>query len=501
MLSDQIKMQSSLPHSLYRAQQIKDFEGLAAEQMGTTLYGLMKRAGDACYQVFKHHFPEATKVLVLTGRGNNGGDGYIFAAIAKDAGLNVQLCQLGDDKALTGDAAQARNAWRIEQGVIDSIENADFDQPDVIVDALLGTGLLGSLRAEYQRLIHKINQTDKAVLSIDVPSGLNSDSGAIAEVSVKADVTVCLVGLKQGLFTARSAEHCGKIYFAGLGIEEAFQALCQTTVCRITYPDVCHYLKPRSRTSHKGFFGKTLIIGGNKGMPGAARLASEAALRCGSGLVKVLTVPENLLTILAGRPELMGESVDLEQFDGQVIKEWASVLTIGPGLGQDQWAQILFDYVLASDLPTVVDADALNLLVAKPHWKDNWVLTPHPGEAATLLGCSINEVEMDRFSAVRNLQRNFGGVVVLKGAGTLICDGKKVYVKNVGNPGMASGGMGDVLSGIIAGLLAQGLDPLQACTLGVSIHGLAADAAAGPNERGLLASDLFPYIRELVNPQ
>lgn len=500
MLSDQIKMQSSLPHSLYRAQQIKDFEGIAAEQVGTTLYGLMKRAGDACYQVFKHHFPEATSVLVLTGKGNNGGDGYVFAAIAKDAGLHVQLCQVGDDKELSGEVAEARNAWRIEQGVIDSIENADFEKPDVIIDALLGTGLFGTVRAEYQRLIHKINQTDKPVLSVDLPSGLNCDTGEIAEVSVKANATVCFVALKQGLFTARSAEHCGEIYFAGLGIEEEFKALCQTNVSRVSYSDVCHYLKPRSRTSHKGFFGKTLVIGGNKGMPGAARLASEAALRCGSGLVKVLTLPENLLTILAGRPELMGDGVTLEHFDAQAIQNWASVLTIGPGLGQDQWAKTLFDAVLASDLPTVVDADALNLLVAKPQWKENWVLTPHPGEAATLLGCSINQIEKDRFSAVRNLQRNFGGVVVLKGAGTLICDGKQVYVKNVGNPGMASGGMGDVLSGIIAGLLAQRVDALQACILGVSIHGLAADAAAEKNERGLLASDLFPHIRELVNP-
>tara|TARA_R110001583_G_scaffold6618_5_gene33583 strand:+ start:8827 stop:10329 length:1503 start_codon:yes stop_codon:yes gene_type:complete len=500
MLSDQIKMQSSLPHSLYRAQQIKDFEGLAAEQVGTTLYGLMKRAGEACYQVFKHHFPEATSVLVLTGCGNNGGDGYVFAAIAKDAGLHVQLCQVGEASELTGDAAEARNAWRIEQGVIDTIDNADFGKCDVIVDALLGTGLFGTVRLEYQRLIEKINQTKKPVLSVDIPSGLNSDTGGIAEISVKAHATVCFVGLKQGLFTGRSAEHCGKIYFAGLGIEKEFKALCQSTVSRVDYADVSHYLQPRSRTSHKGFFGKTLVIGGNKGMPGAARLASEAALRCGSGLVKVLTLPENVLTILAGRPELMGEGVDLENFDGSVIKEWASVLTIGPGLGRDQWANTLFDYVLETDLPTVVDADALNLLVDKPNWKDNWILTPHPGEAATLLGCSISHIEKDRFSAVRNLQRNFGGVVVLKGAGTLICDGKQVYVKNVGNPGMASGGMGDVLSGIIAGLLAQGLDTLQASILAVSIHGLAADAAAGSDERGLLASDLFPYIRELVNP-
>ncbi|MCP4323185.1 MAG: NAD(P)H-hydrate dehydratase, partial [Alteromonadales bacterium] len=371
---------------------------------------------------------------------------------------------------------------------------------DVIVDALLGTGLLGTVRAQYQRLIHKINQTDRPVLSIDIPSGLNADTGAITDVAVNADATLSVVGLKQGLFTGRSAEYCGKIYYSGLGIEKEFEAICKNTVLRMDYADISGYLQPRSRTSHKGFFGKTLVIGGNIGMPGAARLASEAALRCGSGLVRVLTQPENILTILAGRPELMGEGADIDNLDDSSIRDWASVLTIGPGLGVDDWAKKLLDYALASELPTVVDADALNLLVNKPAWKDNWILTPHPGEAATLLGCSIRKVEEDRFSAVRNLQRSFGGVVILKGAGTLICDGKRVYVANVGNPGMASGGMGDVLSGIIAGLLAQGLDSLQASILGVSIHGLAADAAAESDERGLLASDLFPYIRKLVNP-
>ena len=500
MLSDSLKVKSSLPHSLYRAQQIKDFEGLAAEQAGTTSYGLMKRAGQACYQVFSTHFPEATKILVLTGQGNNGGDGYVFAAIAKDAGLNVQLCQVGDAAKLTGEAAEARNAWRIEQGVIDGIEQADFEGADVIVDALLGTGLLGTVRAEYQRLIHKINQTAKPVLSVDIPSGLNADTGCITDVAVNADATICFVGLKQGLFTGRSAEHCGTIYFSGLGVQEQFESLCRNTVARITYDDISHYLSPRSRTSHKGFFGKTLVVGGNIGMPGAARLASEAALRSGSGLVKVLTRPENLLTVLAGRPELMGVGVDTEGLNKEIIEDWASVMAIGPGLGKNEWAQTLLDYALESEMPMVVDADALNLLVDKPAWKENWILTPHPGEAATLLGCSISQIEEDRFSAVRNLQRSFGGIVVLKGPGTLICDGKRVYVANVGNPGMASGGMGDVLSGIIAGLLAQGLDLMQASILGVSIHGLAANMAAESDERGLLASDLFPYIRNLVNP-
>jgi len=214
MYSDQIKVKCSLPYSLYRAQQIEDAEALAAEQAGTTLYGLMKRAGQACYQVFTKHFTDTKKILVLTGGGNNGGDGYVFATIAQNAGHKVQLCQLGDPARLTGAAAQARDTWLFEQGVIDGIEQADFENVDVIIDALLGTGLRGTVRAEYQRLIHKVNQTEKPVLSVDIPSGLNGDSGYISGVAVNADVTVCLVGLKQGLFTASSAQYCGEIYLS-----------------------------------------------------------------------------------------------------------------------------------------------------------------------------------------------------------------------------------------------------------------------------------------------
>ncbi|WP_019615620.1 NAD(P)H-hydrate dehydratase [Psychromonas ossibalaenae] len=500
MLSDQIKTKDSLPHSLYRAQQIQDFEGQAAELAGTELYTLMERAGQACWQVFKQHFPDAGRVLVLSGKGNNGGDGYIFAAAAKDAGLDVQLCQMGEPVDLKGDAARARNAWSIAQGTIDGIEHADFEGADVIVDALLGTGLLGPVRAEYQRLIYKINQAGKAVLSVDIPSGLNADSGAVSDVAVKADITVSFVGLKQGLFTGCAPENCGEIYFSGLGITKEFESICESTVSRVLYDDFSDLLVKRSRISHKGFFGRTLVLGGNTGMPGAVRLAGEAALRTGSGLVKVLTRPENQLTVTAGRPELMVEAFHLDKMDDSTIRDWATNLVIGPGLGKDEWAENLFNYVLASDLATVVDADALNLLVSKPAWKDNWILTPHPGEAARLLGCSITKVENDRFSAVRSLQRSFGGIVILKGAGTLICDGKQIYIANVGNPGMASGGMGDVLSGIIGGLLAQGIDPLHVAALAVNIHGLAADLAVKQDERGLLASDLFPYIRKLVNP-
>jgi len=184
MFSEQIKTKNHLPNALYSAQQVKEFEGEAAQLAETTLYELMKRAGTACYQVFKKHFPVAQHVLVLTGKGNNGGDGYVFALLAKNAGLSVQLCQIGDPAALTGDAAQARDAWQIGQGEIAGIEQADFAAADVIVDALLGTGFSGALRAPYQHLIYKINQANKAVLSVDIPSGMNADSGAVSDVAI-----------------------------------------------------------------------------------------------------------------------------------------------------------------------------------------------------------------------------------------------------------------------------------------------------------------------------
>jgi hydroxyethylthiazole kinase-like uncharacterized protein yjeF len=497
MLNDQIKTAGSLPHSLYRAQQIKEFEGAAAELAGVTLYDLMKSAGKACYHVFKARFPSARKVLVFTGCGNNGGDGYIFAGMAKNAGLDVQLCQIGDPANFSNETKRAKKTWQKGQGKIDTIAQANIAAADVIVDALLGTGFSGSLRPEFKSLIDKINLAGKAVLSVDIPSGLNADSGAINPVAIKAQATITFVGLKQGLFTGAAGDHCGQLYFSGLGISEQFADLAVSDSTSVSYQDLTHLLKRRRRSSHKGQFGKTLIIGGNLGMPGAVRLAAESALRSGSGLVKVLTRLDNHTAVMAGRPELMLQTFSENE---DLFGDWPTTLVIGPGLGLDDWAQGLLDRVISAELNCVVDADALTLLASKPVYKDNWILTPHPGEASKLLGASVAEIEMDRFNAVRRLQDIYGGVVILKGAGTLICDEKQIFVANVGNPGMASGGMGDVLSGIIGGLLAQGLNSLDAARLAVCIHGDAADLAARQGERGLLASDLFSYIRKLVNP-
>jgi NAD(P)H-hydrate epimerase len=261
-------------------------------------------------------------------------------------------------------------------------------------------------------------------------------------------------------------------------------------------------LPRRARNAHKGNFGHVMVVGGDHGMAGAAVMASQSALRVGAGLVSCATRPEHIAALVARCPEVMAHGVISGQ-EVEPLLERPSVIVLGPGLGQGPWGEQLLQKVMASELPLVVDADALNILAAgrvvkNPH-RDNWILTPHPGEAARLLGCATGDIERDRFAAVVALQQNFGGAVILKGAGTLVAAGSIPALCSYGNPGMASGGMGDVLSGILGGLLAQGLSAEIAAQLGVCLHGRAGDLAAADGERGTSATDLLPKLRVLVN--
>jgi NAD(P)H-hydrate epimerase len=278
----------------------------------------------------------------------------------------------------------------------------------------------------------------------------------------------------------------------------------QTVVCnnhRLELESLLECLPARPATAHKGFYGTVLVVGGDYGMAGAAALAAEAALRCGAGLVRVATRPEHVAALVARTPESMPIGVGSGQ-DLADLVESADVLVVGPGLGQSPWSEQLLQVAAASGKPMVLDADGLNLLAAGRSdtggHRDNWVLTPHPGEAARLLDCDTSTVQADRFQSVRRLQENYGGVVVLKGNGSLIADSVQVLLSDYGNPGMASGGMGDVLSGVIGSLLAQRLPATQAAALGVCLHGAAADTAAEAGQRGLLASDLAPVMRNLL---
>jgi NAD(P)H-hydrate epimerase len=256
---------------------------------------------------------------------------------------------------------------------------------------------------------------------------------------------------------------------------------------------------PRPKNAHKGLFGHVLVVGGDYGFAGAARMAAEAAARVGAGLVSVATRPEHALLIPVARPELMARGIESPEALGPLL-ERAGVIAVGPGLGNSDWSAALFSRILETGAQLVVDADALNLLARDPLKRSDWILTPHPGEAARLLGCTSAEVQNDRFAAAAQLQQRYGGVCVLKGCGTVIAtETQAPAVCSDGNPGMASGGLGDVLTGTIAGLLAQGLDLHAAALLGVCLHAAAGDRAARDGQRGLLAMDLMSWLRRLMN--
>jgi NAD(P)H-hydrate epimerase len=301
--------------------------------------------------------------------------------------------------------------------------------------------------------------------------------------------------LKCGLFTGEAADYCGEIVCADLNVPESVFAQVKPSARLLKKPK----LALRARCAHKGKFGHVLLIGGNLGYSGAIRLAGEAALRCGAGLVSIASRAAHIALLNIGRPELMCHAV-AEPDDLHYLLDKASVVVIGPGLGQDDWAESLFATVLESSKPLVVDADGLNLLARQPQKRQNWILTPHPGEAARLLACRSDDIAADRYAAVAALQQDYGGVCLLKGAGSLIADGDEIYVATTGNPGMASGGMGDVLSGIVGSLVAQGWSLADALKLGVYVQGEAADRSASAHgERGLLASDLFTELRYCLN--
>jgi len=346
------------------------------------------------------------------------------------------------------------------------------------------------------------NQHGVHVLSVDMPSGLDANTGCPLGVTIKAEITVTFVGKKLGLLTAAGREYSGRIVFNHLQIpNEVYQSM-SATCHSIDLSELQALLGERHVDAHKGNFGHVLCIGGSVGMAGSVMLAAEAAARTGSGLVSVATLSQHAAAAVQSCREVMVHGVDSVK-DLEPLLKQASVIAIGPGLGQDAWASSLFSRVLEFDLPMVVDADALNLLASEPMQKSSWVLTPHPGEAARLLKCSTKDIQQERLQSVEEIQKQFSGVVVLKGSGTLVTGGitseNDTSICTAGNPGMATGGMGDVLTGIIAGLIAQGLNSYDAARYGVQLHAQSADLAAQDGMRGMLASDLFAPLRQLVN--
>jgi NAD(P)H-hydrate epimerase len=490
-----------LPRALYTAAQVRGFDRVAIEQFGVAGLELMERAGQAAFDRLRARWPQARRLAVLVGTGNNGGDGFVVARLAREAGLQVQVLQLGARERLQGDALVNAQRWRDLGG-----DWRDFEaippEVDLIVDAMLGTGLERDVGGRWAEAIAAVNAHRAPCLAIDVPSGLNADRGVVMGSAVRAAVTVTFIGLKVGLFTGDGPDCAGEVEFEGLAVPAAVYASSVLTARRVDWEKLSGLLGHRRRNAHKGHFGHVLVLGGNHGLGGAARLAAEAALRVGSGLVSLATRAAHVAPVLAARPEIMAHAAEPPGTPGALLRQ-ASVVAVGPGLGRDDWAKTMWRAALESGRPLVVDADALHLLAAEPLRRDDWVLTPHPGEAAALLGVCSAEIVADRLDAAARLQRRFGGSVVLKGAGSVVAGEGSAppALCSDGNPGMASGGMGDALTGVIAGLLAQGLALRDAAEAGVCLHAAAGDkAAAEGGERGLLAGDLIGCLRGLVNP-
>ncbi|MEZ5582236.1 MAG: NAD(P)H-hydrate dehydratase [Candidatus Competibacteraceae bacterium] len=490
----------NLPIALYRAAQVRELDRLAIEERGIPGYTLMSSAGAAAFAALRQHWPNAQHIVVVCGAGNNAGDGYVVATRALQDDLAVKVLTLSDPERLRGDALTAYQDAQAAGVSIRDFDPASLNQAEVIVDALLGTGLEREVSGTWRDAIKAINNQPAGVLAIDIPSGLHADTGAIMGIAINAEVTVTFIGLKQGLFTGQGPACCGSVIFDDLKVPADIYKIVHPSSRRYCGADLSKLLPRRPRSAHKGKHGHVLVVGGDSGMAGAARMAAEAAARCGAGLVSVATRNAHAGVQAALRPELMFRGVESVAELAPLLAR-ATVIAVGPGLGNGDWGRTLFNAVLTTDLPLVVDADGLNLLAADPVRRDNWVLTPHPGEAARLLQTQPAQVEADRFTAAAEIAVRYGGVCVLKGAGSVIaCEHDGVFVCDKGNPGMASGGMGDVLTGVIAGLLAQGVPLAQAACAGVYVHASAGDQAALDGERGLLAMDLMPQLRTLVNP-
>ena len=494
-----------LPTALYRARDVRELDRLAIEAGGIPGIELMERAGLESWRILRERWPSARRVVVVAGPGNNGGDGFVLARLAAVGGLSVSVSMIGDPTRLAGDA---RVAYR------HMLEMAPYLEPlnevpggtgvDVVVDALFGTGLAREIFGPAAEAVRAMNASPAPVLSLDVPSGVHADTGRALGGAVRAAVTACFIGLKQGLFTREGRECAGEIVYRDLGVPGDVLARVEASARRVAFEDCAGALGPRPHDAHKGRFGHVLVVGGDRGFAGAARLAGEAAGRAGAGLVSVATRREHVAALVASRPEMMVHGVESPGALGPLLDR-ASVVAVGPGLGPGEWGAALLERAVTADRTLVIDADAINLLargaVPWPRAEERAVVyTPHPAEAGRVLGEPAAALESDRFAAARALAAAHAGVWLLKGAGTIVAEpGAISRVCEGGNPGMASGGMGDVLTGVVAGLLAQGCGGFDAASIGACLHAAAGDAAARDGERGMLAGDVIAALRPLAD--
>lgn len=494
---------ASLPESLYSADSVRAMDRYVIKQCQVPGFELMQRAAASAFRNLIRAWPEPGRLLVLCGAGNNGGDGYLVAASAVRHGLDVDCVAVVDPERLKGDASKACQTARSDgvdvllwRELDEGARSVLFATAGLIVDAMLGTGVAGAPREPFSDVIRRCNLSPAPVLAIDLPSGLDATTGQAAGDLVQAALTVTFIGAKVGLFTGKGPDSAGEVVFESLETADLVAGCNPVPAARrVDWSGLRDQLPVRMAGAHKGHFGHLLIVAGDRGFGGAALLVAEAAIRCGAGLVTLATRPEHVMPALARCPSVMAQGV-IHGSELVPLLARSSLVVCGPGLGQSSWGQQMLQQVLSSDKPQVLDADALNLLSQRvPVTASNHILTPHPGEAARLLGMSTAEVEADRLAAATRLQQQYGGTILLKGAGTVVTDGGEPVIVSGGNPGMATGGMGDVLSGMIGSLLAQLESPLQAATLAAALHVASADRASQTKGyMGLIPNDVIDTL-------
>ncbi len=487
-------------NKLYSSDKTQRIDQLAASYLGVNSFELMQLAAAAVYQ----HVQTYARVLVITGPGNNGGDGFVVAELARQQGQSVQVLALRAVAELHGDARSAAALYQGEIFTVQDLEKVKLLEYDVVVDAMFGTGLKQVVRQPYAEVINWLNQQPTPVIAVDVPSGLNASTGQIEGVAVSAQQTIAILARNTGLYTADGKDCCGVVEFESLGVpEECYQSVAVDA--QLISAAVLQALPlSRSHNSHKGRFGHVVAVGGQTGMLGAVLLASKAVLKSGAGSVTAVTDARHVDAVPLYAAEIMssGFAEQSEASDiayglaGLLDKKPADVLLLGMGLGQTTWAEQLFKACLTVNVPLVVDADGLNLLsVTGAVPKDLAVITPHPKEAATLLHISVSQVQANRWLAAQQLAQKYHCVVVLKGAGTLVADAEQTWCCPYGSANLATAGSGDVLAGMVAGLMAQGFAALQAAQMAVVWHALVGEH----NRFGLsmTATDLLNTLHEV----
>lgn len=454
-------------------------------------YALMVRAGERAFSHIQQRFADLHPVVIACGSGNNGGDGYVVARCLQQIGADVLVVQ-----AAAPDTHSCRKSWGdyMDIGGRVSEQLAVIDNAGLLIDAMLGAGLTRAPVGAYGEIIDRFNVREVPRVAIDIPSGLQGDTGAAFDKVIKATLTVTFIVPKVGLYTGRGRGVCGEIVVEALGVDPRV-VQTETPIAGLLERPLFH---ARPIDSHKGMFGRVTIFGGTKGMLGASLLAGQAALRSGAGTVTIACNPDVVDLPALMQPELMTRGVDgVESITA--LADQSDIMVVGPGTDQAQWSRVLVESALATGKPSVIDAGALRLIAAAGATQPGSVLTPHPGEAAALLGCSTAEIQDDRLSAARQISRRYHAVCVLKGAGTIVTDGDQFSVCAGGNPGMASAGMGDVLSGIIGAFIGQGMTDYEAACAGVYVHSRAADEQAlVKGEISLIASDLIEGIAPVL---